>query len=125
MGKNEEKNITDINTELTGKEKRKKNLRPPWKKGDPTPNPKGRTVGTKNFATLYKEALIKLAKMNDKDPAELELEIISRGLKEARSGPYPFYKDLQDRLHGKAPESFNIQHEGSVSIGVVILPKKE
>lgn len=75
------------------------NLMPAWKKGE-TGNPNGRPLGQKNYATLYREALLKLAKLNDKDPDEIELEMIAKGLTNARNGDYRFYKDVLDRLHG-------------------------
>ncbi len=73
----------------------------PCKKGE-THNPYGRPLGQKNYATLYREALIKLAKANKKAPDELEIEILSKGILNARSGDYRFYKDLLDRLYGTA-----------------------
>lgn len=88
---------TDKNTD-----KRLKNLKPAWKAGDVSPNPEGRPLGQRNYATIYKEALIKLAKLNDKSPEELEDEIISSGILNARKGNYQFYKDVLDRLHGTA-----------------------
>lgn len=62
----------------------------------------GRPIGQKNYATLYREALIKLAKLNDKEPEDLEMEILSKGIMNARAGDYRFYKDLLDRLLGTA-----------------------
>ena len=53
---------------------------PNWVKGK-SGNPKGHKLGQKNFKTLFREALIKLAKANDKDPNELELEILEMGIK--------------------------------------------
>lgn len=73
----------------------------PFEKGK-TGNPEGRPLGQKNYTTLYREALIRLAKMNDKEPAELELELISKGIMSARGGDYRFYKDILDRLFGTA-----------------------
>ncbi len=78
-------------------EKGKQNI---WKKGGPTPNPNGRPNGQKNYSTLYREALIKLGKMNNMEPAEIELEMISKGITLGRKGDYKFYKDVLDRLHG-------------------------
>ena len=92
---------TEIITE-SGKEKRKKNLKPAWKEGEPSPNPDGRPLGQKNYSTLYKEALIKLGQLNNKTPDELELELVSSGFTNARKGDYRFYKDVLDRLHGQA-----------------------
>jgi hypothetical protein len=86
------------------KDKRLKNLeKGTWEKGE-SGNPNGRPLGQRNYATIYKEALIKLAKLNDKSPEELENEIISTGLLNARKGNYAFYKDVLDRLHGQATQ---------------------
>lgn len=87
----------------------------PLKKGE-TANPNGRPLGQKNYATLYREALIKLAEANNTTPDDLELSILRKGILSARSGDYRFYKDLLDRLHGQATQktdiSGNIQVEG-------------
>lgn len=86
-------------------------LKPPWKPGE-TGNPNGRPKGQRNYATIYREALIKLAKLNDKSPEELEDEILSKGLLNARKGNYSFYKDVLDRLHGKALERTDLTTGG-------------
>jgi hypothetical protein len=91
MNKNTEKNT----------DKRLANLRPAWKQGQ-SGNPSGRPMGQKNYSTLYRDALSKLAKANNLDPDELELEMVSNALLYARKGDYRFYKDVMDRLHGKA-----------------------
>lgn len=70
----------------------------------------GRPTGQKNYATLYREALIKLAELNNKDPNELELEILATGIKKA-STDYRFYKDMLDRLHGMPKQSLGIEGE--------------
>lgn len=80
------------------RDKRLDNLTP-FKKGE-SGNPDGRPKGQRNYATIYREALIKLGKLNNKTPEELEEEILSKGLLNARSGDYRFYKDILDRLYG-------------------------
>jgi hypothetical protein len=107
-------NLFDLSVDaaLTGKEKRMLNLHP-VKNGE-IRNPKGKSVGTKNFKTLYEEALIELGKKNKKNPKELELEIIAKGVAMARGGNYQFYKDLLDRVHGTAIQNnanIDIKHE--------------
>lgn len=92
----------DKNSKNTVDNTRGKGLKPPWKKGDKSPNPNGRPKGQRNYATIYREALIKLGELNNKTPDELEDEIISKGILNARSGDYHFYKDILDRLHGQA-----------------------
>ncbi len=78
-------------------------------KGGKSPNPNGRPNGQKNYSTLYREALIKLGQLNGKEPDELELEMISKGFMNARSGDYKFYKDVLDRLHGTAPQTIDVK----------------
>src|ERR1035437_1910146 len=89
---------------------REKNLIP-FKKGE-SGNPNGRPLGQKNYATLYREALIKLAEANDKTPDELELDILSKGILNARSGDYRFYKDILDRLHCTAVNKTDMTSNG-------------
>lgn len=72
----------------------------------------GRPLGQRNYATIYRAALIKLAEINKKTPEELEDEILSKGLLSARNGDYRFYKDLQDRLHGTAVQKTDITTDG-------------
>ena len=69
----------------------------------------GRTEGQRNYATIYREALLKLAVTNNKEPYDIELEIVSKGLLNARSGDYRFYKDVLDRLHGTATQRADVQ----------------
>lgn len=104
-----------------GKNKGWENLIP-LKKGE-TANPNGRPLGQKNYATLYREALIKLAKLNDKEPEELELELISKGIMSARGGDYRFYKDVLDRLLGTAVQKTEIDGNFQIN-GVEINVRK-
>jgi len=75
----------------------------PLKKGE-TANPNGRPLGQRNYSTIYREALIKLGEANNKDPGEIELELIQKGILNARNGDYRFYKDVLDRTFGSVPE---------------------
>jgi hypothetical protein len=88
-----------------------------------TPGGPGRPKGQKNYATLYKEALIKIAEKADMQPDDLELEIIQKGLLSARKGDYRFYKDLLDRLHGKPIQPSEVT-ANITGTGVIILPEK-
>lgn len=98
MAKNSElkPKITDKSTD-----KRLKNLRPAWKNGE-SGNPNGYPKGQRQFKTVYREALVQLAKKNNKTPEDIEWEIISKGILQARTGDFKFYKDLLDRLFGSA-----------------------
>ena len=85
-----------------------------WKKGDPTPNPNGRPVGQRNYATIYREALIRIAEANDKTPEEIETMMEEVGMKQGLKGNFAFWKDIRDRIHGKAQENVKIQGDMTV-----------
>lgn len=82
-----------------------------WQKGE-SGNPNGRPKGRKDYATVYREALIKLAELNNKTPDELETEILSKAILSARSGDYRFYKDIIDRLYGSAQQNIDVMSAG-------------
>ena len=98
------------------KDKRLKNLElGKWKKGE-SGNPKGKAKGQRDYATIYREALIKLAEKNNKTPEELEDEILSVGLLNARKGNYAFYKDVIDRTHGTALQKVETKNELKINL---------
>lgn len=61
----------------------------------------GRKQGQRNFATIYREALIKVATIKGLEPDDLEMALVVKGLEKALKGDYKFYQDIQDRIHGK------------------------
>lgn len=75
-------------------------------------NPAGRPPGTENFKTIFEKALKHVAQVNGKDPEALYIEIISKGIQQARKGDFRFFKDLMDRVHGKAKESIYLTSDG-------------
>lgn len=91
-------------TELTGKEKRMLNL-----KRDAGP---GRPKGQRDYATIYREAMIMLANKNATTVEKLEAEIIANGMLQARKGDFRFYKDNLDRLHGTATNKTDLTSNG-------------
>ena len=64
-------------------------------------NPNGRPKGQRNYATIYRAALLNIAKANDKTPEEIEEMLEVTGLKKALKGDFAFWKDVRDRIHGK------------------------
>ena len=62
----------------------------------------GRPKGQRNYATIYRAALIKIADANNKTAEEIEEMMEQAGLKKALAGDFAFQKDIKDRLHGKA-----------------------
>jgi len=83
------------------KKTRMDNLKEPWKKGDPSPNPSGRPNGQRNYATIYYEAIKKIGETRGMTPEEIEEEIERAGLIKALKGDFAFQKDIKDRIHGK------------------------
>lgn len=99
---------------------REKNLIP-FKKGE-SGNPNGRPKGQRDYATIYREALIKLATLNDKTEEEIENEILSNALLSARKGDYRFYKDLLDRLYGTPVNRNELTGKDGTPLTVVFDP---
>lgn len=79
----------------------------------------GRPTGTRDFNTIYKAALERLAKENNKTPEELEDEMLAMGIVQSRKGQFNFYKDTLDRKHGKAMERTDITSGGEK---IMVLP---
>lgn len=77
------------------------------KTGKFIPGNPGRPLGTRNFETTWNEAIKDIAELNNITPQEAEKVLIKKAWSEAKSGKYPFYKDILDRLYGSAP----IKHE--------------
>jgi len=81
---------------------------------DPRRNYDGRPKGSKNFTTLWKEAVKKIAKMRDEelDPDDVELVLVKKAFKKASEGNFKFYKDIMDRVYGKATQKTDITTGG-------------
>lgn len=86
------------------KENRSKTVTRPQNKNLKTDAGPGRPKGQRNYATIYREALIKLATMNNMEPEAMETDILLKGLASARKGDYRFWKDIHDRIHGTATQ---------------------
>lgn len=91
----------------SGKNSGVANLKP-FKKGDKRINRKGKAKGQRDYATIYREALIKLGKETGISPQQIENDIIANGARLAKKGDYRFYKDMLDRLHGTPTQTLNL-----------------
>ena len=107
------------NTAKNTKKPTKGRLNKPWKKGDPTPNPNGRPKGQRNYKTLYREALVKIAQTQGITPEEVENLMHVAGLKQAMKGNYSFYKEINDRIHGKTPQTLDMNVDGVIKTIIV------
>jgi hypothetical protein len=74
----------------------------PFKKGE-TGNPNGRPKGQRNYATIYRDALIKIAKAQNKTPEEIETMMHEAGIKQSIKGNHKFHAYIMDKIHGKTP----------------------
>lgn len=78
----------------------------PFKKGDdPRRNIEGRPSGSLDFKTKWHIFIDKVAKQNGMTPDEIDEQLLAVGFKKAKDGDYAFYRDIQDRVHGK-PQQF-------------------
>lgn len=76
----------------------------PFKKGfDERRNLRGRPKGRKNFKTIFYETYQRIADdLNlDKEPDQVQIELIKIGIKRALMGNFSFWKDLMNRIFGK------------------------
>ena len=89
-----------LNNSDKNSDTRLQNLRPfkPRQSG----NPSGRPKGQRNYATIYREALEKVAHNKHVGAEDMEVELLSKAITFARKGNYQFYKDIMDRLYGRA-----------------------
>ena len=74
-------------------------------------NKDGRPKGQRNYSTIYKEALAKIAKSKDLSADELENLIIQSGLEEVLKKNYAFYRDHLDRWYGQPPQGIGSMDE--------------
>lgn len=73
-------------------------------------NLQGRPRGSSNYNTIFEEAIKKIVKQKNLIESP-ELEIVMRGIAEARAGNFNFYKDILDRRYGKAKEYLELAGE--------------
>lgn len=88
-------------------------------------NPGGRPKGQRNYATIYREALIKIGESRNMTPEEIEEEIEKVGLAKALDGDFAFQKDIKDRLHGKPSQSLELSGPNGGDIPVIVTVKYE
>jgi hypothetical protein len=83
-------------------------------------NPEGKKAGTLDFKTKWFNFIDKIAKQNNITPDEVDEQLLAVAFKQAKDAKYPFYKDIQDRVHGKAPDSMDLTSGGKpIVINVV------
>ena len=91
----------------------------PFKKGV-SGNVNGRPKGQRNYATIYREALIKLSAEQNVEPGEIERELVANAINLAKKGNYQFYKDILDRIYGSSDK----KNEADKLINVAMIINK-
>jgi hypothetical protein len=81
----------------------------PWlfKKGQ-SGNPLGKPPGTLDFKTKWYRFIEKIAEKNDLTPEEVDEQLFAVAFKKAKDGDYNFYRDTQDRIHGRPQQKIDL-----------------
>lgn len=77
-----------------------------------TPGGPGRPKGSKNFSTLFRQAIKKIAEEEGIDPEAFEVKMVEQAIKKGFNGQYNFYKDVMDRVHGQAQKHIDHTTDG-------------
>jgi hypothetical protein len=84
-----------------------------------TPNPNGRPKGTQSFSTLYKKAIANIANSRGIDPEDFEVQLVQQAIAKGFNGDRSFYADTMDRVHGKAPQTLDMNVDGVIKTIIV------
>lgn len=83
-----------------------------------TPNPNGRPKGALNFSTKWFKFIEKVAKENNMTPQQVDEQLLAIGFKKAKEGDYPFWRDIHDRLYGKAQQTIDLNADVEINNGI-------
>jgi len=80
--------------------------------GQQSLNPLGKPAGTDSFKTKWLKFIDKVAKWNNISTDEVDEQLLAVAFKQAKAADYPFYKDIQDRVYGKAQDNLDLTTQG-------------
>src|SRR3990167_2442815 len=98
---------------------------PDWKPGMESPNPAGRPKGSKNFDTIFEEAIRKIVKEKKIPIDNPEMEMVIKAVVEALKGNYSFFRDLMDRRYGKAIQPMELSGNENLPLYLTINLKND
>lgn len=84
-------------------------------------NPKGKPPGAKNYSTLAREAIVKIARTQNMKPEEFERLIYESGITRALRD-FRYWNSHMDRVHGRPAQALDLTTGGEQMQGVVVLP---
>lgn len=100
-----------------------------WKKGDSSPNPAGKIKGTVSSATIIRKWLEAKEKaknpLNGKEQKLTQMDImVLKQLERARKGDTAAFKELLDRMEGKAMQRQEITGKEGAPISITLNPEE-
>lgn len=81
-------------------------------------NPFGRPKGSEDFKTKWFKFIDKVAKSNNMTPEEIDEQLLAIGFKKAKEGDYNFYKDIHDRVYGRAQQIIDVNADVVTNNGI-------
>ena len=76
----------------------------------------GRPKGSESFKTKWERFVVKVADKNELLPEDIDEQLLAVAYKKAKEGEYNFYKDIHDRVHGKAVQPSELDVKGDVNV---------
>lgn len=78
-----------------------------------------RPLGSRNFNTLFREAIEKIAEEKKLPITDPEREMVIKAVVEALKGNFNFYKDIMDRNYGKAEDTMKLKGDKDNPIRII------
>ena len=77
-------------------------------------NPAGKIPGTRNFDTLFEEAIKKIVKEKKLPNINPEVDLVVMAITEALNGNYAYYRDIMDRRYGQPTKNIDMTTDGEL-----------
>lgn len=76
----------------------------------------GRPLGSRDFRTIFYDAIKKIAKASKQEDLEdIEDALILKAISEAKNGNFQYFQDLMNRIHGKPVQPTTVQGEMKIT----------
>ena len=105
--------------ENTGKIREKVGYRHPPKEHQFKPGNPGRPLGSKNFSTIFDEAISEIIKSKNLSIKDPEKDLMVKGIIEALKGNFLFWRSLAEWRYGKPKQPFVGEIDQHVIVQVI------